>query len=61
MVACGNILESLRPGFEDGRLTPPEISRTCSLDEIIEAYRQVAEGTAKGKIILAPGCIRRSK
>ncbi|MGA2401697.1 MAG: zinc-binding alcohol dehydrogenase family protein [Syntrophobacteraceae bacterium] len=41
IVACGNIMESLRPGFEDGRLTPPEIARTCSPDEIIEAYRQV--------------------
>jgi NADPH:quinone reductase-like Zn-dependent oxidoreductase len=52
IVACGNILESLRPGFEDGRLTPPEIARTCSLDEVIEAHRQVADGTAKGKIVL---------
>jgi len=52
MVACGNILESLRPWFEDSRLTPPQISRTCSLGELIGAYRQVADGTAKGKIVL---------
>jgi len=51
-IACSNILEGLRPGFEDGLLTPPEIARTCSLDEVIEAYRQVADGTAKGKIVL---------
>ncbi len=51
-VACGNILESLRPGFEDGRLSPPEIARTCSLEEVIEAYRQVATGAARGKIVL---------
>jgi NADPH:quinone reductase-like Zn-dependent oxidoreductase len=52
IVACGNILESIRPGFEDGRLTPPEINRTYSLDDVIEAYRQVAKGAAKGKIVL---------
>jgi len=53
IAACGDILESLRPGFEDGRLTPPEIARTCPLDRAIEAYRQVADGTAKGKIVLS--------
>jgi NADPH:quinone reductase-like Zn-dependent oxidoreductase len=31
-ISCGNILEGLRPGFEDGLLTPPEIARTCSFD-----------------------------
>ncbi len=51
IVACGDILESLRPGFEDGRLTPPEIARTCSLDELIGGYEQVATGAAKGKIV----------
>ena len=51
-VACGNILESLRPGFEDARLSPPEIARTCSLEEAVEAYRQVANGSAGGKIVL---------
>ena len=51
-IACGGILEGLRPGFEDGRLTPPEIARSCSLDEAIEAYRQVGTGAAKGKIVL---------
>lgn len=53
MAACGDILESLRSAFEDGRLTPPEINRTCSLDGIIEAYRQVADGTAGGKTVLS--------
>ncbi len=51
-IACGNILEGLRPGFEDGRLTPPEIARPCSPDEAVEAYRQVAVGAAGGKIVL---------
>lgn len=50
-VASADILEALRPAFEQGRLTPPEIARTCSLDEAVEAYRQVDSGTAKGKIV----------
>ncbi len=50
-IASADILESLRPAFEQGRLTPPEIARTCSLDDAVEAYRQVDTGTAKGKIV----------
>ncbi len=50
-VASADILEALRPAFEQGRLTPPEIARTCSLDEAVEAYQQVDSGTAKGKIV----------
>ncbi len=50
-VASADILEALSPAFEQGRLTPPEIARTCSLDEAVEAYRQVDSGTAKGKIV----------
>jgi len=51
-VACGEILEGLRPFFEDGRLSPPIIDRTCSLDELIDAYQQIETGGAKGKIVL---------
>ncbi len=50
-IASADILEALRPAFEQGRLTPPEIARTCTLDEAVEAYRQVDAGTAKGKIV----------
>jgi NADPH2:quinone reductase len=50
-VASADILEALKPAFEQGRLTSPEISRTCSLDDAAEAYRQVDSGTAKGKIV----------
>jgi NADPH:quinone reductase-like Zn-dependent oxidoreductase len=51
-IACGNILEGLLPGFEDGWLTPPEIARTCSLNEAVEAYRDVETGAAGGKIVI---------
>jgi NADPH:quinone reductase-like Zn-dependent oxidoreductase len=50
-IASADILEALRPVFEQGRLTAPEIARTCSLDDAVEAYRQVDSGVAKGKIV----------
>ena len=51
IITSGDILEKLRPAFEQGRLTPPDITRTCSLDDAVEAYRQVDSGAAKGKIV----------
>jgi NADPH:quinone reductase-like Zn-dependent oxidoreductase len=50
-VASGDLLDGLRPEFERGLLTAPEIARTCSLDEAVEAYRQVDSGSARGKIV----------
>ncbi len=50
-IASADILEKLRPTFEQGQLTPPEIARTCSLNDGVEAYRQVDSGAAKGKIV----------
>ncbi len=52
-IASGGILESLRPAFEHAVLTPPVIARTCSLEDAVEAYREVDKGTAKGKIVIA--------
>jgi NADPH:quinone reductase-like Zn-dependent oxidoreductase len=51
-VASGDILDGLRPAFEQGELTPPDIARTCSLDEAVEAYTQINKGIAKGKIVI---------
>jgi NADPH:quinone reductase-like Zn-dependent oxidoreductase len=50
-IASADILEALKPAFEQGRLTPPDIARTCSLDDAVEAYRQVDSGAANGKIV----------
>ena len=50
-IASADILEALRPAFEQGRLTPPEIARTCPLGDAVEAYRQVDLGAAGGKIV----------
>ena len=50
-IASGDILDEIREAFEQGRLTPPEIARTCSLEEAVEAYRQVDTGAAGGKIV----------
>lgn len=51
-VASADILDKLRPAFEQGKLTAPDIARTCSIDEAVEAYREGAGGAARGKIVL---------
>jgi len=51
-VASADILEKLRPAFEEGRLAPPAIARTCSIAEAVEAYREGAGGAAQGKIVI---------
>src|SRR5271157_473306 len=51
-VASGDILDGLRSAFEQGKLTPPDIARTCSLDEAVEAYAQIDKGVAGGKIVI---------
>lgn len=57
VIVSSDVLEGLRPAFEQGLITPPGIERTCSLEEAVEAYREVDTGTAKGKIVIAfPHC-----
>ncbi len=51
-IASGDILDGLRPAFEERRLTPPPFARTCRAADAIEAYRQVGSGEAKGKIVI---------
>jgi NADPH:quinone reductase-like Zn-dependent oxidoreductase len=51
-VASADILDKLRPAFEQGKLTAPDIARTCSIDEAVEAYREGAGGAARGKIVI---------
>ncbi len=51
-VASADILDKLRPAFEQGKLTAPGIARTCSIDEAVEAYREGAGGAARGKIVI---------
>jgi len=51
-VASADILDKLRPAFEQGKLTAPDIARTCSIDEAVEAYREGAAGAARGKIVI---------
>jgi NADPH2:quinone reductase len=53
-IASGEVLEALRPSFEQCRLTPPNIARTCSLEEAPEAYREINRGAAAGKIVITP-------
>jgi NADPH:quinone reductase-like Zn-dependent oxidoreductase len=51
--ASAEILEALRPAFEDGSYLPPAIAQRFVLDDGQAAYRAVAAGT-KGRIVLVP-------
>jgi NADPH:quinone reductase len=51
-VASADILDKLRPAFEQGKLTAPDVARTCSIDEAVEAYREGAAGAARGKLVI---------
>ena len=47
-VATAAILEELRPGFDEGRLTPPELT-LWPFDRAIEAYRRPAPRRIRGR------------
>jgi NADPH:quinone reductase len=53
LVASAQMLEALRPGFEDGSYKAPAIAQTFTLDDAQAAYRAVAAGT-KGRVVLTP-------
>jgi NADPH:quinone reductase-like Zn-dependent oxidoreductase len=53
LVAAGDILEGLRPGFEDGSYQKPSIAETYKLSEAAAAYQAVADGCA-GRVVLRP-------
>jgi NADPH:quinone reductase len=49
--ACAAILERLTPGFELGALKPIPIAKRFSLNETVQAYTQVNDGTLHGKAV----------
>jgi len=51
--ASAAILDLLAPGFESGALAPPPVT-PFPLDRAVEAYVQVATGTASGKVVIVP-------
>jgi NADPH2:quinone reductase len=53
LIAAGDILETLRPGFERGDYRPPSIARTFPLADVAAAYQAVADGQA-GRVVLRP-------
>jgi NADPH:quinone reductase len=53
LIAAGDILEALRPRFENGDFEPPPIARTLALAEVTAAYRAVADGQP-GRVVLRP-------
>jgi NADPH:quinone reductase-like Zn-dependent oxidoreductase len=53
LIAAGDILEALRPGFEDGGHEPAPLARAFPLAEVVAAYQAVADGQA-GRVVLRP-------
>jgi NADPH:quinone reductase-like Zn-dependent oxidoreductase len=53
LVAAGDMLEALRPGFEEGDYEAAPIARTFPLAEVAIAYQAVADGQA-GRVVLRP-------
>jgi NADPH:quinone reductase-like Zn-dependent oxidoreductase len=51
-VACGEILAGLRRPFEDGKLTSSAIAKTITLDEAVQAYKDIDSGTVGGKVVI---------
>jgi NADPH2:quinone reductase len=53
LITYADILEQLRPGFEDGSYLPPVIEQTFTLDQVVSAYQLVEQG-APGRVVLLP-------
>jgi len=53
LTAAGDILEALRPGFENGDFQPPPIAKTFPLSDVAAAYQAVADGQP-GRVVLRP-------
>jgi NADPH:quinone reductase len=53
LIAAGDILEELRPGFEDGDYQPASIARTFPIADVSAAYQAVADGQV-GRVVLRP-------
>jgi NADPH2:quinone reductase len=51
-VACGEILDGLRPPFEEGKLTPATIAKTITLDEAVQGYKDIDTGKMSGKVVI---------
>jgi hypothetical protein len=54
LTASAKLLEALTPGFVAGDYRAAPIKETCGLDEAVEAYLEVAAGSA-GRVVLAAG------
>src|ERR1700735_468657 len=49
--ACAAILEQLTPGFESAALKPIPIAKEFTLNEAVQAYTEVNDGTPQGKAV----------
>jgi NADPH:quinone reductase-like Zn-dependent oxidoreductase len=53
-IASAALLETLRPGFEGGAFQAPAIVRVFALSDGIKAFREVARGEFRGRLVLVP-------
>jgi NADPH:quinone reductase-like Zn-dependent oxidoreductase len=53
LIAAGDMLEALRPGFEEGDYRPAPVARTFPLTDVVAAYQAVAHGQV-GRVVLRP-------
>jgi NADPH:quinone reductase-like Zn-dependent oxidoreductase len=54
-IASAAILERLTPGFESGALKPIAIAKRFTLNEAVQAYTQVNDGSLYGKAVFVVG------
>jgi NADPH:quinone reductase len=53
-IASAQLLEALKPFFEQGAFQPPAIDRVTALSDGRKAYEEVAGGKLRGRVVLAP-------
>lgn len=53
LAASAEVLEALRPGFENGDYRPAAITRRFPLKDVVGAYQAVAAGE-KGRVVVLP-------
>jgi NADPH2:quinone reductase len=53
VTAAGEVLEALREGFETLALRPPPVKR-FGLEQAVDAYEAMAQGTSGQKVVLVP-------
>jgi NADPH2:quinone reductase len=54
LIASGQVLEAMRPGFDSGDYRPAPVASWFPLNDVVAAYQAVADGE-QGRVVLRPG------